>query len=260
MNSQSMWGMRYPIGCTFAVIFLSLLVVLGVPKLLPEESAIASATKISARLLISGLLVFALIKLRWATDAGITRRPWRPHWWLAMLPMLLLLPINLSSIDWSALVFTPSATIAWLGFNVSVGIFEEVLLRGFCFCLLYKAWQHRKNGLLEAAIAQAVIFGLLHLINLANNPALDTISQVIYATLLGVGFAGLAAYSRSIWPGVIVHSLINLAGSLNDLNPNAGENGGSLIGYLFAIIVISLVSTLPGLWQLRKAPLTLADN
>jgi hypothetical protein len=45
----------------------------------------------------------------------------------------------------------------------------------------------------------------LHLINLTHAPTLDTVAQVFYATLLGIGFAGPSLDQAGVTPG---HRLI----------------------------------------------------
>lgn len=245
--------LAHPLVSTFIIVAVCLALVLGLPLLFPTDSASALTAKVGLRLLISCLLIYLITRLGWTAGAGIKGNRLRRGWWLASLPMLLIVAINAAGTDFSALRFTPSSTLAWTSMNVSVGLFEEIMLRGFCFYLLWQAWQDRKNGLLMAAMTQAVIFGLLHLINLAHSPVLDTVSQTIYATLFGIGFAGLTAYCRSIWPSVMIHTAINLAGSLGDLIPGSEDTGGTLQLYITAIIVITLVSAMPGLWLLRKA-------
>ncbi|NVJ97343.1 MAG: CPBP family intramembrane metalloprotease [Alphaproteobacteria bacterium] len=245
---------RYPLITSFMLIALCLAIVLGLPQLFPKGTAGQDLAKILLRFAVGFGALYLLVKFNWASAAGIAGKPWHKRWWLATLPMSLLAGVNLLGTNWEAVVLGPAAVFNWLGYNLSVGLFEEALLRGLCFYILYNGWKHKKNGLLAAAVVQAVIFGLLHLINLAHAPVLDTVSQTIYATLLGIGFAGLAAYCRSIWPGVALHAFINLAGSINtDLIPGNPQAAGTLEMYIGAAIVITIVSTLPGLWQLRKA-------
>lgn len=246
--------LRRPVTSVGVLIAVSLLIVLGLPLLTSLEDPAKTFFKAALRFSMSGLVIYLLMRLNWLRQAHIAGEKWHPRWWLATLPMLTIVALNLAGANWQAFVFTPTTILSWLSLNISVGLFEETLLRGLCFCILLQAWQHRPNGMLMAALTQAVIFGLLHLINLAHQPVLDTVSQTIYATLLGIGFAGLTLYCRSLWPAVLVHAAINLAGSMNvDLVPGAAETEGSLVGYLVAMVIITLVSTLPGLWLIRRA-------
>ncbi|SDD32475.1 CPBP family intramembrane glutamic endopeptidase [Kordiimonas lacus] len=259
MNTLKSFLLNRPVSGSTCLIAISLLVVLGIPYLFTDTPSVALTLKIVTRLLIAAAAVYALVKMQLVQAAGLGGRPWRKRWWIAPLPMLAIVAINILGVNWSALVFTPSTVAGWLGYNLSVGLFEELLLRGVCFCLLATAWRHRKNGLLLAAVTQGAIFGLLHLINLTHAPMLDTLSQTVYATLLGIGFAGMTVFCHSIWPAVMVHAAINLAGSMNiDLVPGATPPEGSLSGYIVATVVILLVSALPGLWQLRREQRALA--
>lgn len=253
MKNVKSFLLHHPIISTGLIIAASLLIILGTPFLVSLEGLPKTFLKAGLRLLIVGAMIVFLVRLDWFSQAGLTGQAWRPRWWIATLPMLLIVTINLLGVDWSAVAFTPGATAGWLSYNISVGLFEEILLRGLCFCILLQAWKDRSNGILLAALVQAAIFGLLHLINLVHQPVLDTVAQTLYATLLGIGFAGLTIHCRSLWPAILVHTAINLAGSMNiDLVPGAVESGGSLSGYLVAMVVITLVSTLPGLWMLRR--------
>lgn len=245
---------RQPLMAVTLVIATSLLFVLGLPLLLEDSSYLYTPAKILTRLTACGFFMLLITRMGWASASGLSVvRPTR-RWIVAMLPLMLIVGINLIGANWADIVFSPVATLNWLSYNLSVGLFEETMLRGLCFCVLALAWRNQKNGLMKAAFAQAIIFGLLHLINLTHAPVIDTVSQTLYATLLGIGFAGMVAYTGSIWPGVIMHVLINLAGSMNlDLVPGAVDTPGDVGGYLFAFGVIFLVSTLPGLVQLRHA-------
>lgn len=260
MKNLKPFLLNNPVIGSACLITISLLVVLGIPYLFADTPSVALTLKIVTRLLLATTAIVFLVKMQWGSDAGLSGQPWRKRWWLAPLPMLAIVAINLLGVNWPELVFTPTATAGWLGYNLSVGLFEELLLRGVCFCLLAQAWRQRKNGLLLAAVTQGAIFGLLHLINLAHAQVLDTLSQTVYATLLGIGFAGMTVFCRSIWPAVMVHIAINLAGSMNiDLVPGATPPEGSLAGYIVATVVILLMSALPGVWQLRREQQALAN-
>lgn len=253
MSDHFPWLRQHPLASSSLIIAACVLPLLALAKLVPPTFDYLDLAKTVARLALSALLIGLLYKLGWQDRAGITTIRWRPAWILAMLPMFVIALINLTGVDWQNLVFTPRATLSWLGYNMSVGLFEEVLLRAVCFTLLAIAWQAKPNGLMKAAVAQALIFGLIHLVNLVHAPLLDTLAQTVYATLIGLGFAGLIAITGSIWPGVVLHTVINLAGSVNDLANAPADDGGSLAGYLVAIAVITLVAAIPGTLQVRRA-------
>lgn len=211
---------------------------------------------------ISAGVIFLLYKLDWLEGAGLSVNPSKEYrnWFWKALPLLAIALLILTSAQWSQLEVTPLRVIAWLVSNISTGVFEEVLLRGLCFYILYRAWGATRSGLFYAAIFQAVVFGVAHLGNLYINPAIDVIAQVIFATLIGIGFAGLVYITKSLWPAIIVHTCINSAGSINlHFIPNLPADGGpGVSGYVVIILVFFVLSTLPGLIYLRKAELQAA--
>jgi len=138
----------------------------------------------------SFLILFLLWKWRVLPESGVSKpmNEWKAKWPLAVVPMLLVGGINITGIEWEYVEFTTSKVIGWLFDNFATGLFEEIMMRGMAFYLLYRAWRDRNNGIYQAAIAQALIFGLLHLINLRNDLTLDVVAQVTYASILGFAF------------------------------------------------------------------------
>ncbi|WP_262694423.1 CPBP family intramembrane glutamic endopeptidase [Kordiimonas aquimaris] len=256
MNDLKPHLLRFPMIFTIVTILACLGIfyledTLGITGTIAQEMLHSSV-----QTLLAAAIIIAMIKLDWLSKSGLTTpmKNWHPMWWLATLPMALIGVVNALSIDWANLTFDITSIAAWFFNNISTGIFEETLLRGFCFCLLLTAWQHKPNALLKAAIAQAVLFGIAHLTNLQDGVGADIYPQVIYATLLGIGFAGIVTFTKSLWPAIIVHTVINALGDVNNFfvadyirTPPQASN------YIGAIIIIFVVSTLPGLFMLRKA-------
>tara|TARA_R110000824_G_scaffold256634_1_gene445669 strand:- start:26755 stop:27552 length:798 start_codon:yes stop_codon:yes gene_type:complete len=255
------WVRRYPL--LLPIIFvIGSIFLFKLVDLYPYRSEFTeNMAHSSAQILLCICLIWLLIRFDIFAQTGLTRPvgQWPRKWPFAVIPMAMIGLINLISTDWSDLSFDGIRLGGWIFNSVSTGLFEEILLRGFCFYFLLQCWQGRKNALLWAALAQALIFGLAHLSNLQDNLAGDVIPQVIYATLLGIGFAGIAAYTQSVWPTIAIHSFINAMGDLDTFfAPEQVETVGSATNYLGAIMVIFLVSTLPGLYllHLRQRHLT----
>ncbi|MEP2101614.1 MAG: CPBP family intramembrane glutamic endopeptidase [Parasphingorhabdus sp.] len=252
--SNTFQPQRYP-------LLLPILLVVGsislfkLAGLYPLSSRFAEDMVHSSLQILLCIAVIALLKRFELFDAtGLTNtiRNWPRNWPFAVVPMGLIGLINLLSVDWNALTFDGVRVTGWIYNSVSTGLFEEILLRGFCFYFLYRCWQERENAIFLAAFAQALIFGVAHLSNLQNAPVGDVLPQVIYATLLGIGFAGIAVYTKSIWPTIAIHSFINAMGDLdNFFGPEIPDSAGDVSGYLAAIIIIFCVATVPGLYLLR---------
>lgn len=205
---------------------------------------------------ITIVLLFMLLKFGWLKESRLTTplKGWHKKWWLAALPMLLIAGLNLVSLDWALLEFSIVNFIGWSYTNISTGLFEEILLRGVCFIVLYSAWKNKENGLMRAALCQAIIFGLVHYVNLTKAPFMEVTVQVAYATLIGIGFAGLAIFTRSIWPAIAIHSIINACGSINNFfQPNFVVEEMSVANYIVVIIILGFLSALPGYILLKKS-------
>lgn len=250
--------MKYALLTTILLVFIGVGVSRLPTLLLADLLADANSQWMGTlgRLLASFMFISLLYKLDWAKLAGISQayKSWHKHWFIIVSPMLIIALANLTGVNWGALQFSLSSLITLVIENGAVGLFEESMMRGFAFYVLYRAWNKQAFGIFKAAIAQALIFGLMHLVNLHDRFVVDVIAQVVYATLLGIGFAGIVAYTRTIWTAVFAHSFINMIGSINAVfNPNYIDIANTTSNYILMIIVIFTLVTLPGLWCLNKA-------
>lgn len=105
--------------------------------------------------------------------------------------------------------------LAVWGNMMGIGIFEEVLIHGIFMGLTLEKWGYSKRNLKIASFLGALIFGLLHLNAILEDPTNPHLIQwkiatVVFATFLSIGFAGLAWQSQSIWGVAIVHGLIDV--------------------------------------------------
>lgn len=249
--------LNYPVVSSVFIVLLGIIAVTVPPIILAQLFAPDSRGffALIARILVSFGIIFLILKLGWGEDAGITRpiSEWGRKWQMAVLPMFLIGVLNLTGVDWASLRFDLSAAIFWISENLAVGLFEETIMRAFVFYILYRAWSAKPYALYWAAFAQAFIFGVVHLVNLIQAPSLAVYAQVVYATLLGIGFAGVVAYTGSIWSAVIAHAFINLVGNINRaFVPDYAAEANSLSMYIVLIAVIFCLVTLPGIWCLRQ--------
>jgi membrane protease YdiL (CAAX protease family) len=90
-------------------------------------------------------------------------------------------------------------------------LFEETIFRGFLFPGL-----RQKLGWEKAAIISSAIFGFCHL----------QIAAFIPTFVLGLVFCYLYQRSSSIWPGIILHTVVNSFGLC--LLVIVAQNGGSI--------------------------------
>jgi len=141
-----------------------------------------------------------------------------------------------------------------------VGIYEEILTHGICMALLLNKWgEHSKY---KAAIISSLCFGFLHLSNIISDPTnfhliITKTTTVVIATFVGIGFAGLAYKSNSIWLVAVMHAIIDIAANVGSeeyfikIAPN----------WSWTESLVSIVYTLPfglfGFWLLKETKLTI---
>lgn len=87
---------------------------------------------------------------------------------------------------------------------INVGFIEEILFRGFLFKMI------EKENPKKAIIISSITFGIGHIVNLFNGASLvPTIMQVFYAISLGYLFVIIFYKSKSLFPCIITHILVN---------------------------------------------------
>lgn len=137
---------------------------------------------------------------------------------------------------------------------LSVGLSEEVVFRGFVLPHLIKK-SPLDQGLIVPIVMAALLFGVLHLLNLLQpNASLVTVmSQVTYATMFGVAFGIVLLRTESLLPLGILHGLINFSSNWDKLpgaiSPIKTET------FLLYEALISVIIVAPFLWYaLRQLP------
>lgn len=138
-----------------------------------------------------------------------------------------------------------------------VGIFEEVLTHSICMGLLIHKWGIGRHSIIKAGIVSSLLFGSFHLLAILQDPTnehlvLMKMSTVVFASFIGIGFAGLVHVSNTIWPAVVLHALIDImfyVGSEEMLAKIYNE-------WTLTFSIISILYALPfglfGIWLLQK--------
>jgi membrane protease YdiL (CAAX protease family) len=145
----------------------------------------------------------------------------------------------------------PAWEIAVVTFGVlTVAFGEEGVFRGLVLRLLLQ------RGLRPAIFGSAALFGLMHLVNLANGaPAISVASQVLMTFGIGIGFGAVALASGTIWPLVAIHFLMDVNYSIQA--SAAGDNLGATVSTSDLLlnggisVFIGLLAAGYGLWLLR---------
>jgi hypothetical protein len=96
-----------------------------------------------------------------------------------------------------------------------VAVGEEIAFRGVLLQLL------APRGVAAAVTLSSLLFGLTHTVNLLMGaPAAGVALQVIFAGAGAAGFAALRIRTGSLWPGIGLHAVYDLAFRVMDVDPS----------------------------------------
>ncbi|MEM7297351.1 MAG: CPBP family intramembrane glutamic endopeptidase [Bacteroidota bacterium] len=168
---------------------------------------------------------------------------------------LFLGPLQYSLFDYTFYDIQSSDVLILLIANLTVGLSEEIIFRGFMVSHLIKGRDTSKSLIYPLSLG-AFLFGGLHFLNLLANDANTylVVAQVTYATMFGVSFGVLLLRTNSLFPIGILHGLINFTSNWHDL-PGATEPA-IIEQYRLQEALLSVLVVLPfflfSLVQLKK--------
>lgn len=136
---------------------------------------------------------------------------------------------------------------------LSIGLAEELSLRGFLQSYIIKYFTKTKKQAIWAVIGGALIFGLLHLIKF-DKGFYGEVSQVFFATFIGVMFGAILLRVKRIWPLIIIHALIDFAAKMDEMGHPFQMKNTEPTEFISAIVItlIVLPCLIYGLVILRK--------
>lgn len=107
----------------------------------------------------------------------------------------------------------PLDILLFVGYCLTVGLFEECIFRGIVFSVLADLFSTDRKGFLKTYFLSSVVFGAAHLL---NGVSLGTLLQVGYAVLTGGLFAFCVIKTKNVLCCAFVHALYNFCGLLYD--------------------------------------------
>lgn len=167
-------------------------------------------------ILVSLPFLFLLLSFGWLKEAGFQPPKEKKVWiWVALVIPIAVCPLLLI---YKERTFDFPDMLLMLGIIVSTFgdcFYQETIYRGVIQTTFCQKWLGLPKGVFKAVIVTALYFGFSHLVNMASgaNPIL-TITLTIYSIGLGVFFGALLVYSKSIWPAIAAHWLINCVSGL----------------------------------------------
>ena len=209
-------------------------------------------------LMATACLLLVMWRWQWLRAAGVTTLG-SGRLWLVTAGLMAFVVVAYQFAFFGEIVIDLSASWAVgqapaiLGRQVVVGIVEETLFRGFLLYALVRVWGDTRRGLLAAVTLPALLFGLLHIMQVsAGNPLDDTLMTMLNCFVGGLWWGALVLLGGSLWPAVLIHLASNAsfqigAASLTRFDPSATDYALATLAELPLVIA--------GLWLLlRKAP------
>lgn len=136
---------------------------------------------------------------------------------------------------------------------LSIGFSEELSLRSVLLPLIAKYFGDNKKAQIKAVFISALIFGFLHLIKF-DKGLYGEISQLFFATFIGVMFGALLLVTKRVYPLIILHAIIDFVAKIDAINSPVKEVVSDPMDLESAILTILL--TLPclfyGLYIVKK--------
>lgn len=179
------------------------------------------------KVLVSIIIILVLARLDFIKSIGLTTLATRGKDWFIAWPSAIILLIGLLPLIVGSLTIDlskPNVVIIFILMNFFIGLSEELLVRGVILSVLLTKWGNTKKRIYYSVIVSSVIFGAAHLGNIIGNTGflVATLSQVVYATLIGVFFAACVLRSQAIWPAIIIHAAIDFVSQLQQIAVGGG--------------------------------------
>jgi membrane protease YdiL (CAAX protease family) len=203
------------------------------------------------------LLVLVTWRLGWLKPSGFTCLGGWQVWLLSLVIMVYTCIIYYLSFFGSlepdpGLVRTSAGQGIFLR-QVVVGFVEEALFRGLLLYALIRVWGATRRGVFASVVATAILFGSMHILQLASGNTLpSTLMVIVGATFSGIWMAAIVLRWGTIWPVVLIHAGGNMVVNIGALA--FGHYAPQTIDFVqAALLEIPLVFW--GLWLLWRLPL-----
>lgn len=153
----------------------------------------------------------------------------------------------------------PSVVINIFILCILIGIFEEVLFRGWVQNKFIEKFGNTRKEVILSIFLSAIIFGVFHSTNLmAGQGTLMTIMQVIQTIGVGVYLGSVYYRSKNIWNVILLHGMYDFSVMLANANylkdPSTGNASGAvLIVNICLSIILMLIYVISALLILRKS-------
>ncbi len=167
---------------------------------------------------------------------------------LVFFGALYIIVLNILFLD-DKLNLTMTNTVVLIVYCISIGMMEELSIRGYLQATFSK---HLKNPIKGILIA-SLIFGLLHIIRF-DKGLYGEVSQVFFATFIGIMFGALLVITKRLYPLIIAHALIDFFAKIDQVGLSYSVTTTEPTSLINALIITLLVSPclFYGLFLIKK--------
>jgi len=135
-------------------------------------------------------------------------------WYLLIFPLVYLILLNGLFMDDPNMDLLLSNVGLLIIYAISIGFAEELSIRGFIQSHLINHFGKTKKNIILSVFASALFFGFIHLIRF-DKGIYGEVSQVFFATFIGVMFGFLLVITKRIYPLIIIHAIIDFVAKLD---------------------------------------------
>ena len=192
-------------GILFAVIWIVIYVVgMSLADNLSRIVGVEKSISLALCIILSAVAYGWIKKNGYVAKYGLCKPTVSADQMLYYVPLVFIATINI----WYGFAMNLSMLESLLYFfsMILVGFLEEIIFRGFLFVEMCK------DNVKTAIIVSSVTFGIGHIVNLFNGSGADLFSnllQVVYAIAAGFMFTIIFYKTKSLWPCIVTHSVIN---------------------------------------------------
>jgi uncharacterized protein len=194
----------------FCIAIICLVLLIGripVQDLL-ENNGVADPTDIRYIILgITIILVCVLIaKRKKVLISGGFLRPIKKNYWMLLLPLFFPGLVFVVNLNFGCHKGNLALGITILTYLVR-GLMEEVVFRGVIQGYLRK--QYPDKSLHKIILITAILFALIHIVNIRHSGIQNVLLQIIYAFYMGLFFGALMVRINNVWLLGIAHGVLN---------------------------------------------------
>lgn len=214
MNKSKFWNQ-------LAIFIIALLTILTIREYISHqliERGIESYQthtflSIGANLLLI-LISYFLIKKNGLTKIAGLKGAKLEKVYLLIFPLVFLVLLNVFLMDdINTDILIPNILVLLI-YSISIGLAEELSIRGFLQSHLINHFGNTKKKVILSIFASALFFGLIHLMNF-DKGIYGELSQICFATFIGVMFGILLVITKRIYPLIIIHAIIDFVAKLD---------------------------------------------